>query len=190
MIFKKPSSNLQAILKLSRIASLFYNKLQIVKSNKGYIDYYKNIYNPEYSGWQRFVAAISFINKITQEKDTKFIVLIYPLLTDVFEEGRYPFEFAHKAIHALLDDKNIPYIDTLERFRKTSPYRMMAIPIIDPHPSEIAHRIVAEALFDFLFDIDLLSCEYELRWRETEKTLPELWRTAAEQMGVEIKLDQ
>ena len=39
MIPKEPSKSLQSFLNMSKIANLLYNKMQTVKSNRGYIDY-------------------------------------------------------------------------------------------------------------------------------------------------------
>ncbi len=117
------------------------------------------------------------------------MVLIFPLLSDHFEEGRYPFEFAHRAIHRLLEREELNFVDALERFRNTHPKRMTVIPAIDPHPSEIAHRIAAETIFDALFEADLLDSSYLLHWREHKSDLRQSWRRGAQQIGIPLDIE-
>ncbi len=174
-----------SLIELSHFMNWIYNKFLMVSARKGYINYYKNIYNPSYSGWKRFTLATTMMRDACRNAGINFVIVINPLLSDRFDQGHYPFEFAHEAIRLHLENEKIQYIDALLRFRNTFHLRMTAIPIIDPHPSEIAHRIIAETLFDFLFDIDFLEPEYVLRWRETEVTLPEHWKRAAEEMGLQ-----
>lgn len=189
MIPRRPSRRWERFFSVFRLAGWTYNRLQAARARRGYLDYYRNLYDPSYSGWKRFQAALSEMREACREREVAFLVLIFPLLSDRFERGYYPFEFAHRAIREQLEGEDIDYVDALAGFRNTYPLRMAAIPAIDPHPSEIAHRIVAEILFDHLFELGLLGSEYLLRWRPSEKTLPERWRRAAEQMGIPLEFE-
>lgn len=190
MIPRRPPRILERFFSISRLSGWAYGRIQSIRTRQGYLSYYRNLYDPSYSGWKRFAAALKIIRDACRDEEVDFLVLIFPLLSDRFEQGHYPFEFAHQAIHELLARESINFVDALERFRNTCPLRMTAIPVIDPHPSEIAHRIAAETLFDYLLDIGLLDREYLLRWRETEVELPQRWRRAAREMGLPLELNR
>ena len=65
---------------------------------------------------------------------------------------QYPYKNIHEQISNALDKENIPHLDLLGEFEDKDPIRMQAAPGIDPHPNEIAHRIIAKALFHYLLD--------------------------------------
>lgn len=188
MIPRPPSPGLKRFFSLSQLSGWIYNRIQSLRARRGYLEYYRNLYNPSYYGWKRFDAAISIIRDACREGETELLALIFPLLSDRFEQGLYPFEFAHRAIHELLEREEVNFVDALERFRSTHPKRMTAIPAIDPHPSEIAHRIAAEKLFDRLFELELLDSSYELRCRGSS-VLHERWIHGARIMGIPLELD-
>lgn len=71
----------------------------------------------------------------------------------------------------------ISLMDLIESFRGRLPARMVSIPVVDPHPSEIVHRIVAETPFSFLLKRGYIAPAYELRIRHSA----DLWRSRREQ---------
>ena len=179
-----PSGIWTVLVRVSHLFGLIHYKLEHHKARKGYFRYYKRLYDPAYDGWRYFTNAIVSMRNACAEHDTPFLVLIHPLLTEPFKEGMYPFEFVHDAIHAHLDAERIPYVDVLPRVRNAMSVRMTAIPSIDPHPSEIAHRIVAETLFDFVLEKGYVGPEYALRWRAaSERTLSERWKETGARMN-------
>lgn len=187
MVPRPPSPGWRRFFSVSRLSGWIYNRIQTFRARRGYLDYYRNLYDPSYYGWKRFEASVSIIKDLCRDEGVELLVLIFPLFSDRFEEGRYPFEFAHRAIRELLEREEIEFVDALERFRNTHPMRMTAIPAIDPHPSEIAHRIVAEALFDRLLELDLLDSSYDLRWCRGSSALPRRWQHGAREMGIPLK---
>lgn len=97
-----------------------------------------------------------------------------------FSPGRYPLQFAHDHIHHVCHDGGIPYLDLLPAFQETSSDRMQAIPGIDPHPSEIAHRIAAEAIVAYLLEEGHISDGYRPEERSSEVPLHAIWRKTIE----------
>jgi hypothetical protein len=177
----QPSTH-RTILHSSRLLALAHAKIQLQRAKSGYIQYYRRLYDPEYTGWLRFAESVTQMRDACAGQGVSFAVLIHPLLSDPFAEGKYPFEFAHKAVHSHLRELGIPFVDTLSRLRGTLPIRMSAIPEIDPHPSEIAHRLTANVLFDFLMEQGCFGAEYGLQWRESERGLAARWQLASELM--------
>lgn len=177
-----PTGLHRTVLRSSRLLALAHAKVQLRRAKSGYVEYYRRLYNPEYTGWQRFAEAVAQMRDACASRGVPFVVLIHPLLSDPFAEGKYPFDFAHSAIHAHLRELGVPFADLLPRLRGTMPVRMSAIPEVDPHPSEIAHRLTANLLFDFLLEQGYFGPEYRLEWRESERGLADRWRLASELM--------
>ena len=62
----------------------------------------------------------------------------------------YPFRSIHEDLTRRLQSLGFPVLDLLRVFAGMDPRRLQAVPEYDPHPSEIAHRLAAEALFEWL----------------------------------------
>jgi len=145
-----PPGRWKDVISASRVLSIGWLGFQRLRARGGYVEYYRHLYDPEYSGWRRFGRALRQYQRETAEADTRLLAVIMPLMSHPFDRGRYPFEFAHEALHQALAERGIDYLDVLEAFRGKVPLRMMTVPNVDPHPSEIAHRLIAECVFDYL----------------------------------------
>ena len=171
-------------IRASRLLGMIYLKIQHSRARKGYYRYYERLYDPAYSGWQMFTNAVAAMQQACAEKGVGLVVVLHPLLTESFELGIYPFEYAHEAIRNSLETQRVPLVNVLDRLRNVVPVRMTVIPSIDPHPSEIAHRIISEALFDYMLAEGYIGADYKLRWRQSELKLEAQWRESAERMNV------
>ncbi len=140
----------RAILRRSALLGWMYQRLENRRSAQATIDYYNYIYHPEYGGYQAFVEAIGVFRRMSELVDAEFLPVIFPGLAATGDA--YPLDFVHEAIHDVLDAEGLDYLDLREAFRHTLPVRMSAVPVLDPHPSEIAHRIAADAIFERLLD--------------------------------------
>ena len=149
-------------LRYSRALGWIYTKLKWWECHKMERRYYRRLYNPSYSGFMRFCEAVAIMNDKCAEANAKFVPMIFPLMsdTDSFRKGDYVFEYAHEAIHRRFEELHIPYLDLLEAFREAAPDRLVTLPKYDPHPNEIAHRMAADALMQFLTDGGYIAPEY------------------------------
>ena len=96
------------------------------------------------------------------------LAVIFPGMSQLDPE-QYPFRFAHERIRAVLEEESIPHLDLLETFLGKSEVRMSAYPGGDAHPSEIAHRIAAETIFEHLLETGMIDPAYR----------PQIGRSAA-----------
>ncbi|MFO1491003.1 MAG: SGNH/GDSL hydrolase family protein [Kiritimatiellia bacterium] len=157
----EPGALMAWLSRHSRLAGLLQDKIAGIRMQKGYLKYFRDIYRTDYSGWRRFEAAVPRFKQECDACGIPMIALVFPLLADPFDQGRYPYESQHEAIRKVMQDSGVPCLDLLEKFRGKDPVRMAVIPTIDPHPSEIAHRIAVDALIPFLIkDQALLSAAY------------------------------
>ena len=147
-------------LHCSRALTWIYSRMEQMVAHHNELRYYRRLYKPKYSGVKRFRDAISVMNEKCQAAHVAFVPVIFPLLSEPFQKGRYPFEYAHESIHHGCDELNIGYLDLLPRFRDASPDRLQVIPEFDPHPNEIAHRMIAESVLLYLISQHLLPSSY------------------------------
>ena len=152
-----PPARLAGIVRHSRAAAFLYQKAANRKARRAHMDYYRRLYDKEYSGWRHFVEAIRTFNDTCREENIVFLPVIFPLISDL---NPYPFEWVHQQIGALLEEEQIQHLDLLGVFRGRLPDRLQVIPNVDAHPNEIAHRIAAEAIFKFLLANRLIDDGY------------------------------
>jgi hypothetical protein len=88
----------------------------------------------------------------------------------------------HDAIAGVMQAEGVAHLDLFPAFRGKDPRRMQAIPRVDPHPNEIAHRIAAEAIFHFLLEQGLVPETY--RPLEREIKLRARWEETAREYGI------
>ncbi len=130
------------------------------KTTEIWFRYYHKLYNPTYSGWKRFVNAAHRIKADCDVAHVPLIVVIFPLFSHSLWEGEYPFAYAHDALHKVWKKEGVMVKDLYDDFKNMSPIRLQAIPGLDPHPSEIAHRIAAHSIINYLIDQKLLPSSY------------------------------
>lgn len=76
----------------------------------------------------------------------KLVIVIFPVL---WELDHYPLEDLHKALHAQFDELGIGWIDLLDTFQGRNAESLWVHPT-DQHPNEIADRMAAEKIADYL----------------------------------------
>lgn len=160
MIPRRPGPFAAAILKRSAFLALIHRGFALRAADRGYVRYYRHLFDPTYSGWRHFRIAIKQFRNTCASENIPLLAVVLPLMSDPFDPGCYRFEFAHAAIGDLLAELGVAHVDALDKFRGKNPIRMMAIPVVDPHPNEIAHRLIAESILDHLLSLGYLPREY------------------------------
>jgi len=140
-------------------ASLFYDHSALVRfvaqrifnSNvkRGHIKYYHKLYRDTYPGWQKARAALFDLGEFSRDSHIPVRVIIFPLFPYGWGDN-YPFTDIHEKVHDALNKAGLSYIDLFPVFKDMDHSSLEYIPYKDPHPSEIAHRIAAEALWQDL----------------------------------------
>ncbi len=177
---REPGRGMQWLTRKSRLLAWGFRQQEYIRCRREFVRYYRRLYDPHYAGWGRCVYALELFRNDCANEGAVFGVLIFPLLSEKCEATRYPFEFAHTALRARLDAFEIPYLDLLETFRGKQPGRMQAIPGVDPHPSEIAHRLAAETLLAWLLARNFIDPEYAPR--QTTAGEHAVWQKIRESM--------
>lgn len=182
MLPPPPGPRWAAVLRRSAFLSAVYRGWAMRAARRGFARYYRRIYDPDYCGWGRFRVGIKRFRSTCADNGVPLLAVILPLMNDPFDKGRYRFEFAHEAIRALLEANGVDHMDALAAFRGKNPLRMTAVPVLDPHPSEIAHRIIAETVLDGMVAHGYLPEEYRLVECGAGTILRERWERSRELM--------
>jgi hypothetical protein len=95
---------------------------------------------------------LNTLAKAVKADGAELVVVVLPLLYD-FEH--YPFTAVHEALAQLSQKNDIQMVDALEALRAQKAKDLWVHPI-DHHPNEVAHRLVAQAVYSHLLDQDLL----------------------------------
>lgn len=170
-----PGPKLQAVLDRSRLASLVFQRVIAARSQSGARAYYRRLYDPRYSGLQRMSDAIRQFRDTCASNRVAFVPVVFPLLSSDLAPDRYPFHFAHDRVREIMETNRVQCVDLLPAFAGTSSLRMQAVPGIDPHPSEIAHRVAAETIVGELLHRKLIEEALAPHVRFAEKNRCQLW---------------
>ena len=157
-----PSKFQAFFLRHSRVASFLASRFWAAGSSRRCVNYYRHLYDPAGAGVLRFKNAIQWFRDECAARQVAFVPVIFPLMSFDFSPGRYPMQFAHEAIRGICRDYGISCLDLLPAFQEDDPERMQAVPGIDPHPDEIAHRIAAETILKYLVEQRLVDPGYQL----------------------------
>jgi lysophospholipase L1-like esterase len=120
--------------------------LLLTRSN-AYIDSCLENYFEDGSKWEFCRDALSDITRICRERDIGLLVVIFPFLCDLDDD--YPFRRIHDQVSTHCDSTGVQVLDLFETFRGRDAQDLW-VHRVDPHPNETAHRLAAEAIFDFL----------------------------------------
>lgn len=140
---EEPASFLYAHSALVRLVS---QRVFNTRVKRGHLRYYHKLYRDSYPGWQKSKMAFHALAELSRTSHIPVRVVIFPLFSYGTGDA-YPLLYIHKKIHSVLNKEGVPYIDLYPLFKDMDANCLQYIPDKDPHPSEIAHRIAAEALW-------------------------------------------
>lgn len=133
----------------------FYCKKITQKTLKEYKEaYFSN--EEKTRQWMECKENILLIKKLAEENNSKILFVIFPILYDL--DDNYILQDIHDAIYNFLIENNIETYSLLPAFQAyKGKAETLWVNSLDSHPNEKAHRIVADSLFTYLKDSDLLN---------------------------------
>jgi lysophospholipase L1-like esterase len=136
------------LFKYSHLLRYIAKRIYFSRSHKDYKEYYTQIFENK-ENWKLFQDSLLEIQELAQKNNTPLIAALFPLFYGQMSSD-YPFTELHQKIRSLLRERKFPLIDLLPFYREIPANRLEIIPGKDGHPNEIAHRIAAEALYEWL----------------------------------------
>lgn len=133
----------------SRLYRYLHFKFFSWRLTQAQVHYFHRIFNIHGPIWARHRKEIHELSLLSEQLGFPIIVVIWPHL-GLPMDHRYPFQQIHHSLAIAFNEEHIPYLDLFSAFKNLDFSRLQAIPAYDPHPSEIAHRIAAESIMDWL----------------------------------------
>lgn len=150
-----------SILRSSRALAWIHLRLDSMRCYREALAFQEYCLQPGYPGFKRFRRAIRRFAAVAGREDIDLVAVIWPSMGGL---GRaYPHLPAHLRIRSVLRRAKVPYLELLGAFENKSSLRMALYPDIDNHASELAHRIGATAIFEFLLAGGHIDPSYEPR---------------------------
>lgn len=109
-------------------------------------DYHKYLHANEIT-WQSVVTGFKDIREMTDRREIKVILLIFPILGD--DWSAYPYLDIHRQVAALAKENGFMVIDLYEYTSKYPP-QDLRISIQDGHPNALVHTLAVEAILEKL----------------------------------------
>jgi hypothetical protein len=144
-----PEGRLRTVLRGSRALGWTWQRLEAMRQRRAAAAYSALVFDPAYSGWLSFERSLDAFAERTRERRVPLVALLFPQLDGV---GPYRDALGYQRMLAALTERSIDTLALAPYFEGKSPERTTVYPGIDGHPNEIAHRIAARALLDFLLD--------------------------------------
>lgn len=156
------------LVKHSRLAGFVAQRLHNSKTQKEYRDYFIDLFeNPR--SWNSFKGAIEQIHAACRESNTPLAAVVFPLFGLPLDE-RYPFYGIHEKVNGLLSQLGVAHLDISEIYKGIPLERLQVLPGVDRHPNEIAHRMAAEKIYDWLVEQNKIPQDLQIRLRFRGRT--------------------
>jgi hypothetical protein len=136
-------------------------RLHNQKTKWEYISYFNDLFKHP-KGWKVFADSIAAIRKRCQKRNVPLVATVFPLFGLPLDDT-YPFSETHSKIMSLLAQSTIQARDLFALYKGIPIEQLQVIPGVDRHPNEIAHRMAAEALYDWLASLHVLPQECLIR---------------------------
>lgn len=105
-------------------------------------DHYRDVYNPDQSGFRVMRAKLKELADYARERHIRIYLAMTP---DVHNLVDYKFGYIHDIMRQIAASDGYTYIDLLPVMRGRPPRELFAMPG-DPHPNSLGHRLMAEAI--------------------------------------------
>jgi lysophospholipase L1-like esterase len=131
----------------SRVYRLLYDTLENLRRRRALVRYYHALYDDE-SGWPPARRSLAGFRELAARRRIPFLLVVFPIF-DSQLDGRYRYDRLHRRLRETAEELGIDLLDLLPYYRVIDARRLAADPFVDGHPSELAHRIAADAILDW-----------------------------------------
>ena len=133
----------------SRLVDLALRQWEWSRIHRRTIAYYRDLYDPVENAQGLLISwnALHQMKQLLGQADKRFLVVIFPLFVDV--DGNYPFVTMHQTVARRLEALGIDYLDLLPVYHEYPTPSLWVHPL-DRHPNEVAHRIAADAIAEYV----------------------------------------
>ncbi len=141
--------------------SFIVKRLGNLSSAQKYRDYFFDLWNSK-DTFGQFKDSLRSIVRISRKNKVPIVSVVFPLFGFPNDDS-YPFHPIHQIIANELSSKKVPALDLFSEYKNIPLDRLVVLPARDRHPNEIAHRIAAEAIYEWLIQNKMVPANFEVK---------------------------
>lgn len=122
---------------------LFWERLENSRQRRAYSEYYQGLFQGE--SWRACRDAMAELDAAAAELGAPLLVVVFPVFDSQLGDA-YSYRPLHDKVTGAARGLEIAVLDLLAAFQGIDARRLALTPFTDPHPSELAHRIAADAI--------------------------------------------
>jgi lysophospholipase L1-like esterase len=145
--WRKPEKSRRGLERRSVLASRVLDAWRNVRSRRKLDDYYHGLYQG--SGWIEARATFREMRDRLEARGIRLLIVIHPIFDSQLDH-RYRYRDIHETVVREAQELEIPVLDLLGHYEGIDARRLAVVPFTDAHPSELAHRIAADRILDFV----------------------------------------
>lgn len=176
----------------------FYHRVKIPFNSPGFLSksyIYRDIIDKPFKNWQTQLGSRDYQNgfsqnspefanvtknllemkRVSEENGAKFAILVFPELDSTSISSHYLHENYHEGVRRFAKDNDIVVIDLLESFLGFGDKSNLVINPIDPHPSELAHELVASVI--------MAQYDFSQELKSFKPIIPKVRRSTVQKVG-------
>jgi len=122
--------------------------LRNLRSRRILSNYYHDLYT-DGDGWAEARETLAVMKQRLEARDTRLLVVVHPVFDSQLDH-RYRYRDIHETVVRGVTDAGVEVLDLLPHYEGIDARRLALVPFTDAHPSELAHRISADAILQHL----------------------------------------
>lgn len=131
----------------SRLYAWAWTRLENSRQRRAMGSFYRALFEGEH--WRQCRAALRRIRDEARRRSIGLLLVVFPVFDSQLDE-RYAYRPLHARVGEAAEELGIPVLDLLEVYAGIDGRLLAAFPFTDPHPSELAHRLAADAILERL----------------------------------------
>lgn len=150
MAFTGGNDLLRSYRKWSRLLDLIVAPIDTRLGQARLIDYYRQSHEPGAAGIVTVDRALKRFAELCKREQVVPVLVVHPVLIHLNES--YPFKQAHQTVMSIGRTHGIHAVDLLSCFNGHVGQELW-VHRVDPHPNEMAHRLVADGFYPELASV-------------------------------------
>ncbi len=139
----------KSLLTYWRTANFVVTRIHNENTRRNYIEYFNDLFTPKSAAWTQFRSSMRALVRKARRSKKPIYAVVFPLFGMPMDDS-YPFSACHERVAKLMRQLEVPMLDLFSTYKGIPVDRLQVMPGVDRHPNEIAHRMAAEAIYDWL----------------------------------------
>lgn len=131
----------------SRLYALVWTRLENSRTHRELSAYYRSLFAGEH--WEACQRALKRLRNLSRKQGIPMLLVIFPVFDSAMDES-YPYADLHAQIRKEGERLQMQVLDLFELYEGMDSRRLAVVPFTNAHPSELAHRVAADGILDYL----------------------------------------